>query len=269
LNPAPENSGIVFLRTDLVNGARTVEARWDKVVDTRMCTVIGNNHGGKVATVEHLMAALGACGIDNVLIEIDGAEVPVMDGSSTSFVFLLEVAGTVAQNARRLEIEILEPIEVENNGKRARLSPSDMSRYSVTIDFDRAPILTQSCDVILSPATFKNEISRARTFGFFEEVEQLQKQGLGRGGSLDNAIIIKGDEVLNKDGLRYDNEFARHKVLDAIGDMALAGMPVRGHFEGRCCGHALNNQLLHALFAQTGAWRVVESGADIGQQAVA
>lgn len=269
LNPAPENTGIVFLRTDLVNGARTVEARWDKVVDTRMCTVIGNNHGGKVATIEHLMAALGACGIDNALIEIDGAEVPVMDGSSTSFVFLLEVAGSVAQNARRLEIEILEPVEVEKNGKRARLSPSDMSRYSVTIDFDRAPILTQSCDVLLSPATFKNEISRARTFGFFEEVEQMQKQGLGRGGSLDNAIIIKGDEVLNKDGLRYDNEFARHKVLDAIGDMALAGVPVRGHFEGRCCGHAMNNQLLHALFARTSAWRVVESGEEFGQQAVA
>jgi UDP-3-O-[3-hydroxymyristoyl] N-acetylglucosamine deacetylase len=269
LNPAPENTGIVFLRTDLVNGARTIEARWNNVVDTRMCTVIGNDHGGKVATIEHLMAALSACGIDNVLIEIDGSEVPVMDGSSTSFVFLLEVAGIAAQNAPRREIEILEAVEVAHNGKRARLSPSDAARYSVTIDFDRAPILTQSCDVTLSPATFKNEISRARTFGFFEEVEQLQKLGLGRGGSLDNAIIIKGDEVLNKDGLRYDNEFARHKVLDAIGDIALAGMPVRGHFEGRCCGHALNNRLLHTLFAQTSAWRIVESGAEFSQQAVA
>lgn len=248
LNPAPENSGIVFVRTDLVNGARTIAARWDNVVDTRMCTVIGNDHGGRIATIEHLMAALSACGVDNVLIEINGAEVPVMDGSSTSFVFLLEVAGIVAQNAPRREIEILEPVEVEVNGKRARLSPNDAARYSVTINFDRAPILTQSCDVMLSPATFKTEISRARTFGFFEEVEQMQKQGLGLGGSLDNAIIIKGDEVLNKDGLRYDNEFARHKVLDAIGDIALAGMQVRGHFEGSCCGHALNNSLLRALF---------------------
>ena len=139
----------------------------------------------------------------------------------------------------------------------------------MTIEFDRAPIKTQSCDVILSPANFKNEISRARTFGFFEEVEQMQKLGLGRGGSLDNAIIIKGDEVMNKDGLRYDNEFARHKVLDAIGDMALAGMALRGHFEGHCCGHALNNQLLRALFAQDKAWRIVEAGAELTQQAVA
>jgi UDP-3-O-[3-hydroxymyristoyl] N-acetylglucosamine deacetylase len=269
LNPAPENTGIVFVRTDLVNGARTVAARWDNVVDTRMCTVIGNDHGGKIATIEHLMAALIACGVDNALIEINGSEVPVMDGSSSSFVFLLEVAGIVAQSAPRREIEILETVEVEHNGKRARLSPFDASRYSVTIDFDRAPILTQSCDVILSPATFKSEISRARTFGFFEEVEQLQKQGLGLGGSLDNAIIIKGDEVLNKDGLRYDNEFARHKVLDAIGDLALAGMQVRGHFEGRCCGHALNNSLLRALFAKTSAWRIVEGGMEFSQQPVA
>ncbi|MGB9151956.1 MAG: UDP-3-O-acyl-N-acetylglucosamine deacetylase [Alphaproteobacteria bacterium] len=269
LNPAPENSGIVFVRTDLVNGARTIAARWDNVVDTRMCTVIGNDHGGRIATIEHLMAALSACGVDNVLIEINGAEVPVMDGSSTSFVFLLEVAGIVAQNAPRREIEILEPVEVEVNGKRARLSPNDAARYSVTINFDRAPILTQSCDVMLSPATFKTEISRARTFGFFEEVEQMQKQGLGLGGSLDNAIIIKGDEVLNKDGLRYDNEFARHKVLDAIGDIALAGMQVRGHFEGSCCGHALNNSLLRALFTRDSAWRIVESGDEFAQQAVA
>ena len=257
LTPAAENTGILFIRTDLVNGARAIPARWDHVVDTRMCTVIGNDHGGKVATIEHLMAALTACGIDNAIIEIDGAEVPVMDGSAASFVFLLEVAGTIEQDTLRREIEILAPVEVTHEGKRASLSPDEEARYSVTIDFDRAPILTQSCDVILSPTTFKNEISRARTFGFFEEVDQMQKLGLARGGSLDNAIVIKGNEVLNKDGLRYDNEFARHKVLDAIGDLALAGMPIRGHFQGRCCGHALNNRLLHALFAQPESWRIV------------
>ena len=147
-------------------------------------------------------------------------------------------------------------------GKRVRLSPCQDARYSVTISFDRAPILTQSCEVTLSPATFKSEISRARTFGFFEEVDQLQKMGLARGGSLDNAIVIKDDAILNKDGLRYDNEFARHKVLDAIGDLALAGMPIRGHFEGQSCGHALNNELLHALFAQPDAWRIVTPGAE-------
>jgi UDP-3-O-[3-hydroxymyristoyl] N-acetylglucosamine deacetylase len=172
-------------------------------------------------------------------------------------VFLLEVAGTIDQDAPRRMIEILSPIAVAHEGKRASLSPDDACRYSVTIDFDRAPILTQSCDIVLSPTVFKNDISRARTFGFFEEVDQMQKSGLARGGSLDNAIVIKGNEVLNQDGLRYDNEFARHKVLDAIGDLALAGMPIRGHFDGHCCGHALNNRLLHALFARPEAWRVV------------
>ena len=257
LCPAEENTGIVFVRTDLSNGARTIKAQWDHVIDTKLCTVIGNPHGGKVATIEHLMSALFACGVDNARIEIDGGEVPVMDGSANAFVFLIEVAGTVEQDAARCEIEILSPVEVTENGKTVRLSPSDVTRYSVTIDFDRAPIMTQSCDVILSQTSFKNEISRARTFGFFEEVDQMQKMGLARGGSLDNSIVIKGQDILNEGGLRFSNEFARHKVLDAIGDLALAGMPIRGHFEGNRCGHALNNKLLHALFAAPEAWRAV------------
>jgi UDP-3-O-[3-hydroxymyristoyl] N-acetylglucosamine deacetylase len=269
LCPAAENSGISFLRTDLYNGARSIAARWDNVIDTRMCTIIGNDHGGKVATIEHLMAALRACDIDNAVIEINGGEVPVMDGSSDSFVFLIDVAGIATQNAPKREIEILETITVNHGGKRASLSPNEAARYSVTIDFDRAPILTQSCDVTLSPEAFKSEISRARTFGFYEEVEEMQKAGLARGGSLDNAIVIKGNEVLNQDGLRFDNEFARHKVLDAIGDIALAGMPIRGHFQGHCCGHALNNSLLHALFAKPSAWRVVETSTGLHQQPVA
>jgi UDP-3-O-[3-hydroxymyristoyl] N-acetylglucosamine deacetylase len=259
LIPAEADTGIVFFRTDLLNGARTIPARWDHVVDTRLCTVLGNDHGGKVGTVEHLMAALHACGVDNVTIEIDGGEVPVMDGSSESFVFLIEVAGTVAQAAPKRVLEILAPVEVEHNGKTARLLPADAQSYNVTIAFDRAPIKTQSCDLTLTPANFKGQISRARTFGFFEEAEQLQKMGLARGGSLDNAIIIKGDSILNEGGLRYDNEFARHKVLDAVGDLALAGMPIRGRFEGYCCGHALNNQLLRALFATPSAWRMVNA----------
>jgi len=262
LCPAEEDAGIVFIRTDLLNGARAIRARWDNVVDTRLCTVIGNDHGGKVSTVEHLMAAIRACGIDNMLIEIDGGEVPVMDGSADAFVFLLEVAGSVEQNAPKREIEILSPIEVAHEGRRARLAPSDAARFSVTIDFDRAPINTQSCDVTLSQASFKSEVSRARTFGFYEEIDGLQKLGLARGGSLDNSIVIKDEAVLNEGGLRYANEFARHKVLDAIGDMALAGMGIRGHFEGRCTGHALNNSLLRALFKAPQAWRVVESAED-------
>jgi len=269
LCPAAEDTGIVFMRTDLFNGARTIPARWDNVIDTKMCTVIGNDHGGKVSTVEHLMAAIYAAGIDNAIVEIDGSEVPVMDGSADSFVFLLEVAGMVEQGAPKREIEILSPVEVECKGKRARLSPDSAARYSVTIDFDRAPIKTQSCDITLSPSAFKSEVSRARTFGFFEEVEQMQKMGLARGGSLDNSIVIKNDVILNEGGLRYSNEFARHKVLDAIGDLALAGMGIRGHFEGLCTGHALNNRLLKALFASPEAWRTVEAGENAFDAAIA
>lgn len=257
LCPAEENTGIVFIRTDLVNGARTIDARWDNVVDTRLCTTIGNDHGGKVSTVEHLMAALSANGIDNARIEIDGPEVPIMDGSADSFMFLLDMAGTIDLDAPKREIEILSPVEIATDGKLARLLPCEETRFSVTIDFDRAPIYKQSCDIALSPATFKSEISRARTFGFYEEVEQLQKMGLARGGSLSNSIIIKDKGVLNMDGLRFENEFARHKTLDAIGDIALAGLSIRGRFDGYKTGHDLNNKLLKKLFATQSAWQIV------------
>ncbi|MDD4615927.1 MAG: UDP-3-O-acyl-N-acetylglucosamine deacetylase [Alphaproteobacteria bacterium] len=259
LCPADENTGIVFVRTDLMNGARRIRARWDNVVDTRMCTVIGNDHGGKVGTIEHLMSAISAWGIDNVTVEIDGPEVPVMDGSADAFVFLIEVAGIIEQSAPKREIEILKPVEVQHKGKMARLTPCSAVRYSVTIDFDRAPIKKQSYDVFLSADSFKAEVCRARTFGFFEEVDQLQKLGLARGGSLDNSIIIKGEEILNEGGLRYSDEFVRHKLLDAIGDMALTGMNIRGHFQGHCTGHALNNKLLKALFDAPEAWRISEA----------
>jgi UDP-3-O-[3-hydroxymyristoyl] N-acetylglucosamine deacetylase len=259
LLPAPENTGIVFVRTDLVNGARKIEARWDNVVDTRLCTVIGNDHGARVATVEHLMAALRAYDIDNAFVEINGAEVPVMDGSSDSFVFLIEMAGVKTQKAFRRVIEIVRPIEVVVEGKSARLVPDVECRFSCAIDFDRAPIAEQSYDFTLSAGGFKSEISRARTFGFFEEVDELRKMGLARGGSLDNAIVVKGDKVLNEGGLRYADEFVRHKLLDAVGDLALAGAPILGHFHGHCSGHALNNQLLRTMFADPIAWREIEA----------
>ncbi|MDD3029729.1 MAG: UDP-3-O-acyl-N-acetylglucosamine deacetylase [Alphaproteobacteria bacterium] len=260
LCPASENTGIVFIRTDLVNGARTVNARWDNVVDTRLCTVIGNDHGGRVATVEHLMAALFACGVDNARIEIDGGEVPVMDGSADVFVGLLDEAGLARQKAPRRVIDILAPVDIVCEGRRVSLSPAAEPRYSVTIDFDSAPIKRQRYDMVLSPDAFRDEISRARTFGFFEQVDQLKKMGLAQGGSLENSIIIKDGRVLNEDGLRYEDEFVRHKLLDAIGDLALAGAVLRGHFEGACCGHALNNRLLRALFSKPDAWRIAEDG---------
>ncbi len=257
LLPAPVNHGVVFVRTDLVNGARTIPALWNHVVDTKLCTVIANPHGGRVATIEHLMAAIYAYGLDNLIIEINGNEAPVMDGSSDHFVAMIEDAGIVDQNAARRFIEVLKPVEILHNGKRAALTPSAQSRYSINIDFDRAPIHRQSYELNLSANGFKQEISRARTFGFYEEVEQMQAAGFGRGGSLENAIVIKDDQIMNEDGLRYKDEFVRHKLLDAVGDLALAGAPIRGHFHGSCSGHAMNNQLLRALFVDATAWQYV------------
>ncbi|MDX9690625.1 MAG: UDP-3-O-acyl-N-acetylglucosamine deacetylase [Alphaproteobacteria bacterium] len=254
LLPAEPDTGIVFIRTDLKNGARAVPARWDHVVETQLCTVIGNDHGGKVATIEHLMAALRAFDIDNVIIEIDGPEVPVMDGSADSFVFLIEMTGVVDQNAPRHEIVVLKPVEVVVGDKRAALLPAQDASYSVDIRFDHHLIKTQSYDFVLSREGFKDQISRARTFGFHKDVEQMLKLGFMRGGSLDNAVVLNDEGVMNKDGLRYPNEFVRHKLLDAIGDLSLAGAPIRGRFEGCCTGHAMNNKLLHALFADVTAW---------------
>ncbi|MGE3622483.1 MAG: UDP-3-O-acyl-N-acetylglucosamine deacetylase [Bdellovibrionales bacterium] len=259
LVPAPEDTGVVFIRTDLKNGARRIEARWDNVVDTRLCTVIGNKSGARVATIEHLMAALRAYDIDNVYVEIDGAEVPVMDGSSDYFVFLIEMAGIQTQKTPRRVIEVLRPVEIRSGNKLARFTPAQESRFSFDIEFNRKPIKDQSYEFTLSPNGFKSEISRARTFGFFEEVDMLRQQGLARGGSLQNAIVIKDEKILNEDGLRYADEFVRHKLLDAVGDLALAGAPILGHFHGYCSGHALNNQLLHALFADPLAWREIDA----------
>jgi UDP-3-O-[3-hydroxymyristoyl] N-acetylglucosamine deacetylase len=255
--PAAEDTGIMFIRTDLQNGARRIPARWDHVVDTRLCTVIGNAAGVQVSTIEHVMAALSGFGIDNAIIEIDGAEVPVMDGSSDAFVFLLEMAGVAVQDAPRREIEILKSVEVTEGNKTARITPSADRRFSCDIAFDKQAIGQQHYDMTLTPESFKSDISRARTFGFYEEVEYLRTLGLARGGSLDNAVVIKDDLVMNEDGLRYGNEFVRHKVLDAIGDISLAGYVIRGHFHGTCSGHAMNNKLLRALFADPSAWRFV------------
>lgn len=259
LLPSHPNTGIVFVRTDLNNGARIIPARWDRVVDTQLSTVIGNGEGGLVATIEHLMAALRAFDIDNALIEIDGPEVPVMDGSSAVFVQLLNSVELQEQNATRREIVVLKPVEVRGNGKSVRLEPCPVSCFSFDIAFTQELIREQHYDFTMTRNSFIRDISRARTFGFFEEIEHLRKLGFARGGSLDNAIVIKGDTVMNDGGLRYVDEFVRHKLLDAIGDMALAGAPLRGRFHGNCSGHSMNNQLLHALFADPEAWHLSET----------
>lgn len=260
LAPAAAGTGVVFRRTDLGDGRADstitrVPALFDRVVDTRLGTTVANEHGVSVATIEHLMAALAGLGIDNVEVELSGPEVPIMDGSAAPFVFLIECAGTRALSARRQVLRILEPVMVEENGRRAALLPSDAFELDIAIDFPSAAVRRQRCSVTLEdPGAFKAQVSRARTFGFLQEVEFLRRNGLALGGSLENAIVIDGDVVLNAEGLRFGDEFARHKVLDAVGDLALAGAPIRGAFRGDCSGHGLNNHLLRALFAREEAY---------------
>lgn len=264
LQPAPIDHGIVFRRTDLPVPARDIPARHDHVVDTRLCTMIGNAHGARVGTVEHLMAALAGSGITNLLVEIDGPEVPIMDGSSAEFLFLIDCAGISVQDAPVRAIEILAPVSVETDLGFARLEPATRSEIAFSIDFD-APIGRQAGRLTLINGAFRATVGRARTFGFMHEVEKLRAMGLARGGSLDNAIVVDRDrdEILNPEGLRYTDEFVRHKVLDAVGDLAMAGAPILGRYIGHRAGHAMTNDLLHALFARPEAWRwsTIEEGA--------
>ncbi|NQV57368.1 MAG: UDP-3-O-acyl-N-acetylglucosamine deacetylase [Rhodospirillales bacterium] len=255
LKPAPIGSGIVFRRTDLP-GSNDIPANWKNVVETIMCTTLGNADGVRVATVEHLMAALAGCHVDNAVVEVSGPEVPIMDGSSHPFVFLIECAGLEVQDAERSVLEILKPVKVEIGNRYAELTPSDDFQVAFEIDFDYAAVSTQKIAVNLVNGTFKKEIARARTFGFMDEVEKLQAAGLALGGSLDNAVVVDGETILNEGGLRYGDEFVRHKVLDAVGDLYLAGMPIHGSYHGVCAGHALTNQLLRTLFADATAWRI-------------
>lgn len=254
LRPAPIDAGIVFRRTDVKGAIADVPATWDRVVDTRMCTVLGNEHGVTVGTVEHLMAAFSGLGIDNALVEIDGPEVPIMDGSAGPFVFLIECAGVTEQAAPRRVIRVLKAVAVEQGRATARLVPGPCLSLNFEIDFANTTVARQQIALGLVNGTFRKELAHARTFGFLDEVEKLWAAGLARGGSLDNAVVIAGDRVLNREGLRYDDEFVRHKALDAVGDLYLAGGPIVGTFSGVCSGHAINNRLLRALFADPVAW---------------
>ena len=268
LNPAPAGHGIVFRRTDL---GVDIPARFDAVCDTRLCTVIGSGDA-RVGTIEHLMAALSGTGIDNALIEIDGPEVPILDGSSAPFLFLLDCAGIVDQYVPRTMIEILRPIRVTDGDAFAELRPYPRASriappvldMELTIDFAASAIGKQGCSLRLTPNSFRQELSGARTFALAAEVAQLQKAGLALGGSLDNAVVVDDDKVLNPGGLRMPREFARHKMLDAVGDLALAGAALHGRFIAHRSGHALNNKLLRALFADASAWRMI-----VGEELVA
>ncbi len=262
LHPADPDSGIRFRRTDLGAGSAagaTIPALWSQVGDTRMNTSLAGENGVVVGTVEHLMSALAGCGIDNCLIEINGAEVPVMDGSAAPFVFLVECAGIQAQPAPRRAVRILKPVTVRDGDRMASLEPADGFSVRFEIDFDSSAIARQERQTVMEGRAFKIDIARARTFGFEQEVSALRAAGLARGGSLDNAVVIDstGQRVLNDEGLRYADEFVRHKILDAIGDLYLAGGPILGRFHGVRSGHALTNRLLRALFADADAWTIV------------
>ena len=254
LKPAGTNTGIVFHRMDIDGVHASVPARWDNVVDTRMCSVLGNEHGVTVGTVEHVMAALAGCGIDNVEIEVDGSEVPIMDGSSEPFVFLIERAGVVEQAAPRRVIRIHKEVRVTVADSEASLKPGDYLDLRFEIDFESQAVARQELSLGLMNGSFCKELASARTFGFLHEVEQLRAAGLAKGGSLNNAVVVSGDEILNEDGLRFEDEFVRHKMLDAVGDLYLAGAPIIGCFTGARSGHAANNALLRALFADREAW---------------
>ncbi|MGE3478161.1 MAG: UDP-3-O-acyl-N-acetylglucosamine deacetylase [Dongiaceae bacterium] len=256
LHPAPIDHGIIFYRTDVAAEKSKIPALWPNVIDTTLCTVIGNEHGVTIGTVEHLLAALAGAGIDNARIEIDGAEVPIMDGSSQPFVFLTECAGASEQAAPRRFIKVLREIKITDKDKTAILSPADHLTITCQIDFANLAVQRQSYSFTLRAGAFKTEIARARTFGFMKEVERLRAHGLALGGSMDNAIVIGEDRILNQGGLRFTDEFARHKVLDCLGDIALAGYPILGNITTYKGGHALNNQLLHALFADSQNWEL-------------
>lgn len=257
LLPAAIDTGIVFRRTDLP-GMPTIQATPDAVKDTRMCSALEDN-GARVATVEHLMSALAGLGVDNIIVEISAAEIPIMDGSSGPFIFLLQSAGISEQSAPKKFIRIKNRIEVKDDDKWVRFDPYHGFKMDFTIDFAHPVFENSGSNVKIDFAdnSYIKEISRARTFGFMHEVEYLRANGLARGGSLDNAIVLDEFRVLNTDGLRYEDEFAKHKVLDAIGDLYMLGHPLLGAYTAFKSGHGLNNQLIRALMADDDAWEYV------------
>ena len=257
LRPAPPDTGIVFRRVDL-DPVVDVPADGRLVTETTLCTGLSRGEA-HVQTVEHLMSALAGLGIDNIHVELSAAEVPIMDGSSGPFVFLLQSAGIVEQDAPKRFIRILRPIEVREGDKIARFEPYDGFKLDFTIAFDHPaiPARQSRAEVEFSTEAYIREVSRARTFGFMRDLEYMRERNLGLGGSMDNAIVLDEFRVLNDDGLRYANEFVRHKILDAVGDLYLAGHPILGLFHGYKSGHALNNKLVRALLAEQDAWEKV------------
>lgn len=253
LHPAAANDGIVFRRVDVDGPNNLIPARWNNVVDTNLCTVIGNRHGLTISTVEHLMAALAGCEIDNVLIDIDGPEAPIMDGSSAPFVDLIVSAGSRPQDASRRALQIEQEIEIDDGHKHLSIQPYPHLSIDFQLEFENSGLASGHLAVNLVNGTFNKSISAARTFGFRSDIEALQAAGYGLGGSLDNALVVDGETILNEGGLRFKDEFVRHKILDCVGDLYLAGGPVLGQIKALRAGHTLNNALLHKIFTTPGA----------------
>ncbi len=250
LRPAPAGAGVTVRRLDIAGPEGVIPVTPEAVRDTRLCTVLANAQGVTVATVEHVFAALAAMGVDNVGVEIDGPEIPAVDGSAAPFVTLIAQAGVQALPARRRVVRVTRPLEVRLDGARvARFEPSDRFDIDVTIDFDRGGIGRQRYVGVVDAATFRRDVAAARTFAFANEVEALRAAGLARGGSLDNCIVLEGETVLNPGGLRFPDEFVRHKALDAIGDLFVAGFGFQGRYIAERPGHELNNEALRALMA--------------------
>jgi UDP-3-O-[3-hydroxymyristoyl] N-acetylglucosamine deacetylase len=257
LRPAPADAGVVFRRIDLASPV-DIPARADLVGDTRLASCLMRD-GVRIHTVEHLMSALGGLGIDNVYVDLDAAEVPIMDGSASPFVLLIQQAGIVEQAAPKRFLRVTRAVEVREADKWARLDPYDGYKLSFSIEF-KHPVIersTQSVEIDFAETSYLKEIARARTFGFMHEVESLRESGLALGGGLDNAVVLDEYRVLNADGLRFGDEFIRHKLLDAIGDLYLLGRPLLGAFSAHKSGHALNNRLLRALLAEKDALELV------------
>lgn len=254
VHPADEDHGIWFRRTDVTADA-LVPARWDAVVPSKLCTLIANAAGVSVSTIEHIMAALAGSAIHNALIDIDGPEVPILDGSSAHFVAAIIEAGLLEQSAPVRALKILKPVEVRDGAAVARLEPADMLEIDFRIDFTDAAIGVQEKALNMANGAFVRELSDSRTFCRNAEVIAMRERGLALGGTLENAVVFEGDKVLSPGGLRHADEPVRHKMLDALGDLALAGGPILGRYTGIRAGHALTNRLLRALFADPTAWR--------------
>ncbi len=261
LLPAPAGTGIVFRRTDIAGGPVDIPARFDHVVDTRLCTVLGlpDRPETRTGTVEHVMAALVGAGVSNVVVELDGPEVPILDGSAEPFSFLIACAGMLEQPAAAPVIQVLRSVRVTAGEAFAELRPiasdAPVLQATISIAFDATAIGRQALSLAITPASFRDDLARARTFTQMQEIEQLHAAGLALGGSLENAVVVDGDRVMNPEGLRMRDEFVRHKLLDAVGDLGLAGATLQARLIAHRPGHALNNQLLHALFADAANWR--------------